>query len=104
MMDALSLLVGAGLLVVGTLAGFLAGRRGRRREPQPVCGCGHHRSMHGDGGAGGCMATVDTEPRFNAAGVFIGSRPVGCACQQYIGPEPITALWTPPVLDQESCR
>jgi len=106
--DPLSLAVGAVLLAVGVLAGEVHGRHAARRqraEPsQPVCGCQHHRSMHADGGKGECMVAVGDESVFNSRGDWIGRRPVGCACQQYVGPEPISSLWTPPVLPEGSDR
>lgn len=104
-MDPLSLAVGAGILAVGMLAGYLRGRRDRRpTDPEPICGCGHHRAMHDGGGSGKCVKALGRRETFSADGRYIGLQPYHCSCQQYVGPEPISSMWTPPVLPEGSER
>lgn len=43
---------------------------------KPVCGCGHHRSFHKDGGR--CT-----------------TQPYPCGCGQYVGPEPLPEYYAP---------
>lgn len=108
-MDPVTLLVGAGILLAGVLIGEVHGRIAARRQrpdppPQPICGCTHHRSMHDNGGEGECMAAVAERAKRSETGVYLGMQPVGCACQQYVGPVPIETLWQPPVLPEGSDR
>lgn len=100
-MEPLTLLVGAGIFAAGLLAGWPLGRRdrARRRDPElePICGCGHHRAQH-DPETSQCHKLVNIAlrgytPKFQQ-----------CTCQQYVGPEPISSLWTPPVLPEGSER
>lgn len=68
------------MVVVGTLAGFVIGRRERNlRAPVAYrCDCGHSLSKHrpGDG------RKTETKCRHG-----------NCMCQQYVGPRPIE--WEP---------
>lgn len=74
------LVEGALIALAGVLIGrFLPGRRRAPRlkpPPRPVCGCGHHRSFHRDGGP--C-----SDKGYGGNGVY------GCDCKQYVGPEPL---------------
>uniref|UniRef100_UPI003F496783 hypothetical protein n=1 Tax=Pseudonocardia sp. CA-138482 TaxID=3240023 RepID=UPI003F496783 len=81
MMEPISMLVGAGLL----LAGWAVGRVSRRRpkSPAPICSCGHGYGMHEQGG-GRCR---DEKRRY-----------VRCNCQVYDGPEPLPRAWMPPAI------
>lgn len=94
----MSLVAGAAILTVGWLVGYLTGRRAARRRldapQQPICGCRHHRSMH-DPKTGECYASV-RQDRWNKYGDHTGYNHVACACQQYVGPEPIQSVWVPP--------
>ena len=81
MLDPVSLLTGAGLVV----AGYGCGRVGRRRrhpkvkQAGPVCGCKHHKSYHKDG-TGACRKVNP----------FSSNR---CKCEKYIGPVEFTEYY-----------
>jgi hypothetical protein len=95
--DAISLIVGAGLLA----AGFTAGRFSRRRPSPPapitpVCGCGHTLSQH-DRETHTCYAELRRET-FDRRGRFAGLTWVPCTCRQYVGPRPIDEVFLPPLL------
>lgn len=94
-------LTGAAILGVGMQIGYLLGRRDRQRaNPEPVCGCGHHRALHD--ARGRCAVAVQRKVQRSDA--EWRTELADCACQQYIGPEPISSLWTPPVLPESSGR
>lgn len=105
-MDPISLAVGAGIAAGFFLAGHISGRvaTARRKLPsppevKPICGCRHHRSMH-DSKSGECHEQVDIFRGTGARKIEMRQ----CECRQYVGPEPITSLWTPPVLPEGSDR
>lgn len=104
-MDPLTLAAGAGILAAGLLFGYVAGRRDRNRparDPEPICGCGDHRAMH-DPETGECHEKVE-QSRWSPGGAHVGYDHVQCTCRQYVGPEPISSLWSPPVLPEGSGR
>lgn len=74
------MLEGALILLAGILIGRFAPARRRKpkpvKDPKPICGCGHHRSFHEDGGA--CKERV-------YLGIAEGHKP--CTCRHYVGPE-----------------
>jgi hypothetical protein len=95
--EPISLLVGAGLLA----GGYLAGRRNRRRPPPPrpltpMCGCGHPLSQH-DPDTRTCHAQLRRDA-FDRRGRFAGHIWAPCTCRQYIGPRPIDEVFVPPLL------
>lgn len=98
MIDSLFLAVGAALVTLGWLVGYLTGRRAARRRhdapQQPICGCSHHRAVH-DPKTGECRASVK-QGRWDKYGNHTGYNHVACACQGYVGPEPIQSVWVPP--------
>ena len=97
--------VGGGTALTGYLLGQARGRRrsGRQRDPEAVCGCGHHYSLHDhhdnhhddhlardDGRA--CHGTDRVKTAAGNDGVTWVSQP--CGCRRYTGPEPLP-LYTP---------
>ena len=87
------ILEGGAVALAGVLVGrLLPGRRGRPKlskpspPPKPVCGCGHHRSYHGNGGA--CQQKVNR-------GLIEGWG--SCGCKQYVGPEPLPEFFAPEI-------
>ena len=93
-MDPLSLLAGGALLVIGWVAGRLGRVRPRpHRQPQPVCGCGHHLAHH-DRQAGACAALV----LYEWYDKRMMQRWETCSCKRYTGPEPIDpGTWVAPM-------
>jgi hypothetical protein len=93
--------VGAVIAGVGLLIGERRGRRRKARpaEPKPVCGCTHHRALH-DVDDGICHGTVARQ-LWNDRNLLAGMEHVPCPCRRYVGPEPISSLWTPPLLTEE---
>lgn len=94
-MDPLSLIVGAGILAVGYLAGHLVGRRRRRAigaATAAICGCGHPLSHH-DAESGECHFEV--RRRYSHTGE-VEFRP--CTCRRYDGPQPLESFFAPTIL------
>ncbi len=66
------------------------------KGPQPLCGCGHHRSFHAPA-TGKChsaerklmQSSNDERPDIYAM--------VECGCHQYSGPEPLTTYYAPEI-------
>jgi hypothetical protein len=93
-MDPVSLVTGAAILIAGVLIGRVGRRTARRQgsDPQPICGCTHHRALH-EPDTGRCRGE-------NRQGNWLdGWRHVKCTCQRYSGPVPIETLWTPPIAE-----
>lgn len=93
MFDPLSLIVGAGLLGGGWVAGRVSRRRAAQ-QPQPVdalCGCGHNLALH-DRESGDCHAE---SMRKTGYGIKEWAR---CGCQRYTGPTPLEDFFVPPSL------
>lgn len=55
------------------------------RSPQPICGCGHHRSFHTENGE--CH-------HWTPQGRVVERM---CGCQKYIGPEPLPQYYAPEI-------
>lgn len=82
-MEFLDTVLGA-LIAAGA---WWVGRRTARqetpyKEPEPICGCGHHYSYHREGGA----CAHDGRGRYNKQTQRYENR---CTCQKYTGPEPL---------------
>ncbi len=79
---------GAVIALVSVLLGrFLPSRRRTPKPlppPKPVCGCGHHRSFHPDGG------------KCNDKG-YAGNGVYGCGCKEYVGPQPLPEYYAPEI-------
>ena len=84
---------GAAILLVGLVAGYLAGRRNRRTAApkiiEAVCSCRHPRGQHVDG-KGACQAK--SKESANGVQMF-----VPCPCQLYDGPEPLPQFYAPEI-------
>jgi hypothetical protein len=79
-------LVGAATVLAGMAVGSRRERHrhSRRGDPQPVCGCGHHASMH----------TSSTGPCNEQLRSRVLRDPIGiCKCQRYTGPEPLPEFY-----------
>jgi hypothetical protein len=89
---AVTLLVGAGLVVVPGWVGWLLGRAAGRRSAPPaaasalLCSCGHGYGSHEDGRR--CHG-ADARRR-NGVQVLDP-----CPCRGYDGPEPLPRVWAP---------
>ncbi len=103
------ILIGAGVFMAGMVTGrwWPARRRGPKppKPVQPVCGCGHHFSLH-DPETRACSGMVDgsREPVRSEGGKVVKdywgdvvfSRPkVPCGCRKYTGPEPLPEYYAP---------
>lgn len=87
---------GALILLAGLVIGrFLPSRR-KPKTPQAICGCKHHLAKH-DPQTRACHATIE-QRKYNKAGENIGEEHVPCTCRQYIGPTPVEAFFTMPML------
>jgi hypothetical protein len=73
----------AGLLT-GVILPYLPRRR-RHREPRPLCQCRHPRALH-DPGTNACH---DRVPKYAGSSAY-----VQCPCRQYVGPEPLPAVFS----------
>jgi hypothetical protein len=86
----LDTVVGAGVGVVSYAVGQARGRRQRARDPfaddpEPVCGCGHHFSLHGDDNTcRGVTRVIEQTTRDGKTWVT-----QSCGCARYTGPEPL---------------
>lgn len=82
------MVIGALLLSIGLLVGFIFGAYMRRLKtpripppPEPICLCSHGYHAHEDG-------------RKCRVEVYANYRMGRCACQSYVGPDPIlSGLW-----------
>jgi hypothetical protein len=89
---AVTMLVGAGLVVVPTWIGWVLGRASGRRSARPVpastmlCSCGHGYGTHEDERR--CHG-VDARRRNGVQALD------PCPCRHYDGPEPLPRAWTP---------
>ncbi len=89
-------LVTAGALLVGYIAGARAAwRRRPERPPKPVCPCDHAISFH-ENGTGRCHGTYRRK-LYSGSGADLGYRDVPCTCQTYAGPELVSSLTMRPI-------
>lgn len=63
----------------------------------PVCGCTHGLQTH-DRKTGECKAAVKKE-KFAKGGEKSGHQWMDCACQQYVGPQPLTEYYAPDITE-----
>lgn len=98
--------------IAGIATGYIAGAINNPkppvyREPEPICGCGHHRSFHDDEG---CHASNSNRVLTSRTEPVIEKKPdkegvsrsktlipasesfepvtIHCGCKSYVGPEP----------------
>ncbi|GAB3420845.1 hypothetical protein [Flindersiella endophytica] len=95
----LEMLIGAAIFAAGMAAGrFLPSRRGGRgkqKEIQPICACGHAVSFHGEDGR--CRAEAEvTEWK---EGRWMGNTRQPCTCQKYTGPQPLPTFYAPEITE-----
>lgn len=96
MIDLFSLAIGAGLAGLGWFSSEQARRREVRKRKIPHCSCEHPLSDH-DPQTKACHGQVQRANKWDA-----DKRPKGwvwlpCTCRQYVGPEPLTSFYTPPI-------
>lgn len=92
------------LMFGGGVGSFIRNQLERRRNdrlqrekgPEPICGCGDHFAYH-DPKTGHCHAQHRQPNVWNEWGNPIGWAPVQCECRQYVGPEPLTTYYAPPL-------
>jgi len=82
--------VGAGIGIAAYATGQALGRRRRTRDPfaddpKPICGCGHHYSLHGEDGT--CRAVSREIQEASTKGTTWVNQ--ACGCARYTGPEPL---------------
>lgn len=98
----------------GVAAGYVAGAINNPKppvykEPEPICGCGHHRSFHDDNGCHHVgthrMLAARTDPEIETktdketglkksktlvpASESYNTVSTECGCKGYVGPEPL---------------
>lgn len=85
------ILEGGAIALAGVIVGrLLPGRRRKKiKQPQPICGCTHHYSMH-DPKTKACGASVKVAQ--HSGGQFTSYKLMACACLQYTGPEPLPSI------------
>lgn len=117
MLDPLSLLAGAALVIGGYGSGRIGRARRHPRPPKPVkpfCGCGHHHSFHTEEGRCSFVThqlVEEKELQRTESGKVVRDaydEPVfvkkvkdtittQCGCQRYSGPEPIPSYYAPEI-------
>ncbi|MDA8368468.1 MAG: hypothetical protein M0026_01180 [Nocardiopsaceae bacterium] len=110
-MDPGSLVLGAAIAFGGIMIGRLLPRRSSQptqhphqavpaapRDPQPICGCGHHLVFH-DHDSKMCQAQVVIPGRWTGQS---GGTYRKCMCQGYRGPIPLDEYYAPDLLNGDS--
>ena len=97
MIDPLSMIVGALLLIAGIVFGHITGRR----KPVlpvaptvPMCPCGHDIAIH-DPTSSHCRGSIRRE-HYYKGGDRNGWEWTPCPCRRYLGPELLRDIWTGP--------
>ncbi|MEU3711632.1 hypothetical protein [Streptomyces catenulae] len=79
--------------------------RARRAElaaaqepPKPVCGCTHHLAKHDKSGK--CHEPVERPVAWDADHRPVRYEAGPCACQQYVGPQPLAQIYAEDLTDQ----
>lgn len=92
---AMSILTFAG----GAFAGLAIGQGRARGEntgiPACRCDCSHSLALH-DRDSGRCHGQVQFD-KHDSLGEWIGHYYARCGCRQYVGPDPISSVWVPPL-------
>ncbi|WP_046469875.1 hypothetical protein [Allosalinactinospora lopnorensis] len=111
-MEPVSLVLGAAIALGGVLVGRAITKRqtapaqhppqqavsAGQRNPQPICGCGHHLVFH-DHESKRCQAQVVIPGRWTGQS---GSTYRTCMCQGYRGPLPVDEYYAPDLLNGDS--
>lgn len=90
MIDLISTLLGAGLVILGGVIGAPIALAMRKpvREPDPyTCGCSHALAHH-DPDTNRCSASVEVQ-LYNRYNSPAGRERKPCACRQYVGERPV---------------
>jgi hypothetical protein len=101
-MDPISLLIGAAILLIGVVLGFVFGTFRRvlsplEATPKAVCSCSHGLGQH-DEKRGNCHGQVLRRSMRDKAGNWLGDQWVQCTCRHYDGPQPIEQYLATPTL------
>jgi hypothetical protein len=101
-MDPVTLLVGAAILLIGVVLGFVLGTFRRvlspsEQVPKAICSCKHGLGQH-DEKQGTCHGQVKRKDMHDAVGNYIGDQWVTCTCRHYDGPQPIEQYLAMPTL------
>lgn len=75
------------LLALGSGYRWGSSRSRKHLGPDPVCGCGHHLSLHSLA-TGQCRDVISRGHTYDNKGNYIGEHNRYCTCQQYVGPKP----------------
>ncbi|MFJ9617284.1 hypothetical protein [Streptomyces noursei] len=67
------------------------------RPPTPVCGCEHHLAKHDKQGR--CHELVRTAVAWDADDRPVRYEARPCACQQYVGPQPLSQVYADELTD-----
>ncbi|WP_438487415.1 hypothetical protein [Streptomyces sp. S186] len=67
------------------------------RTPAPVCGCEHHLAKHDKQGR--CHEAVRTAVAWDADDRPVRYEARQCACQQYVGPQPLSQVYADELTD-----
>ncbi|OIV36763.1 hypothetical protein BIV57_14610 [Mangrovactinospora gilvigrisea] len=70
------------------------------RQPEAICGCGHHLAKHDR--AGHCHEMEQRAVEWDANQRPIRFEAAQCTCQQYVGPRPLEAYYAEPLIDLDA--
>lgn len=95
------MLIGGGVFLAGMIADRLLPPRRRgpkpRKDPKPICGCGHHHSFH-DPATGQCHGMMRGEPiKYDSFKDPTAWAQVPCTCRTYSGPVPLPEYVAPEI-------
>jgi hypothetical protein len=99
-MNAITLLVGAGIFLLGLGTGTLTTilfRNPSASTPQAICSCSHGLGQHNEA-HGKCHGQILRKNMRNPRGAWIGDQWVDCTCRHYDGPQPIEQYLATPTL------
>jgi len=84
-------------VVIWPTIGRFRKRKEKLANPQPICGCKHHRSYHEEG-KGICHAQVKGKPiHYDTWNDPNAWEKIQCTCQHYTGPEPLPEFYVPEI-------
>jgi hypothetical protein len=89
---------GALIALAGVILGrLLPNRRRDPKQPEPMCGCKHHLSLH-DPVTNVCHGTGKEPVKWDAYGTPRAWQYPPCTCRQYVGPMSIETFFAPRML------